>query len=101
MLDTVKRESIYQPLQPGLKFPEKPVFATHAEERRHRQQRDHERDLGGIDDPDRAFGRDPEILGDVGQRQVGHRFGMAFAVIHAEPTHVNRNVPTLRGEVRE
>lgn len=39
MLDTVKRESIYQPLQPGLKFPEKPVFATHAEERRHRQQR--------------------------------------------------------------
>ena len=39
MLDTVKRESIYQPEQPGLKFPERPSFASHAEERRHRQQR--------------------------------------------------------------
>ena len=28
MLEAVKRESIYQPLQPGLKFPEKPIFAT-------------------------------------------------------------------------
>ena len=27
------------PNKPGLKFPEKPVFATHAEERRHRQER--------------------------------------------------------------
>ena len=39
MLEAVKRESIYQPLQPGLKFPQKPTFATHAEERHHRQQR--------------------------------------------------------------
>ena len=39
MLDTRKRESIYQPEQAGLKFPEKPNFATHAEERRHRQER--------------------------------------------------------------
>jgi ribulose-5-phosphate 4-epimerase/fuculose-1-phosphate aldolase len=39
MLDTVKRESIYQPLQPGLKFPEKPVFDNPAQERRHRQER--------------------------------------------------------------
>ena len=42
-------------------------------QRRHRQQRDDERDLGRVDDPDRAFGRDVEVLGDVGQRQVGHR----------------------------
>jgi ribulose-5-phosphate 4-epimerase/fuculose-1-phosphate aldolase len=39
MLDKVKRVSIYQPEQPGLKFPEIPSFATHAEERRHRQER--------------------------------------------------------------
>jgi ribulose-5-phosphate 4-epimerase/fuculose-1-phosphate aldolase len=39
MLDLTRRESIYQPLQPGLKFPEKPSFATHAEERLHRQRR--------------------------------------------------------------
>jgi ribulose-5-phosphate 4-epimerase/fuculose-1-phosphate aldolase len=39
MLDTVKRVSIYQPQQPGLKFPELPSFTSHAEERRHRQQR--------------------------------------------------------------
>jgi ribulose-5-phosphate 4-epimerase/fuculose-1-phosphate aldolase len=34
-----KRESIYQPTQEGRKFPEQPVFATHAEERRHRKER--------------------------------------------------------------
>lgn len=34
-----KRESIYQPTQEGRKFPELPVFATHAEERRHRKER--------------------------------------------------------------
>ncbi len=39
MLDTVKRESIYQPQQAGLIFPEKPHFETHAQERRHRQER--------------------------------------------------------------
>jgi ribulose-5-phosphate 4-epimerase/fuculose-1-phosphate aldolase len=39
MLDTVKRESIYQPQQQGLKFPEKPVFANVADERRHLKQR--------------------------------------------------------------
>jgi ribulose-5-phosphate 4-epimerase/fuculose-1-phosphate aldolase len=39
MLDKVKRVSIYQPEQPGLKFPEIPVFATAAEERLHRKQR--------------------------------------------------------------
>jgi ribulose-5-phosphate 4-epimerase/fuculose-1-phosphate aldolase len=39
MLDVTQRESIYQPLQPGLIFPEKPQFATHAEERLHRKQR--------------------------------------------------------------
>lgn len=39
MLDKVKRVSIYQPEQPGLKFPEIPSFATHAEERLHRKQR--------------------------------------------------------------
>jgi hypothetical protein len=39
MLDTVKRESIYQPEQPGLKFPEIPKFSTPAQERRHRQER--------------------------------------------------------------
>lgn len=37
--DTAPRESIYQPEQRGLKFPEVPVFATPAEERRHRKQR--------------------------------------------------------------
>lgn len=39
MLDRTKRESIYQPEQPGLVFPERPTFATMAEERRHRQER--------------------------------------------------------------
>ena len=39
MLDVVKRVSVYQPQQVGLKFPEIPVFATHAEERQHRKQR--------------------------------------------------------------
>ncbi len=39
MLNTRKRESIYQPEQPGLKFPETPTFATPAAERRHRQER--------------------------------------------------------------
>jgi len=35
MLDTIKRISVYQPTQVGLKFPELPTFATHAAERRH------------------------------------------------------------------
>ena len=39
MLDTRKRESVYQPQQPGLAFPELPSFATHAEEREHRKRR--------------------------------------------------------------
>ncbi|MBC7602735.1 MAG: class II aldolase/adducin family protein, partial [Ramlibacter sp.] len=39
MLDKVKRESIYQPTQPGLAFPEVPVFSLLAEERRHRKER--------------------------------------------------------------
>ncbi len=41
MLNKVQtpRESIYQPEQPGLLFPQRPTFTTHAEERRHRQQR--------------------------------------------------------------
>ena len=39
MLDTVKRTSVYQPTQVGLKFPELPSFATHAEERKHRKER--------------------------------------------------------------
>jgi ribulose-5-phosphate 4-epimerase/fuculose-1-phosphate aldolase len=34
-----KRVSVYQPEQQGLKFPEVPVFATHAEERQHRKER--------------------------------------------------------------
>lgn len=34
-----KRESVYQPTQEGLKFPELPSFATPAEERRHRKER--------------------------------------------------------------
>jgi hypothetical protein len=39
MLNTVKRTSIYQPQQQGLKFPEVPSFANVADERRHRRQR--------------------------------------------------------------
>jgi ribulose-5-phosphate 4-epimerase/fuculose-1-phosphate aldolase len=39
MLDTTPRVSIYQPEQPGLKFPELPEFQTHAEERQHRKER--------------------------------------------------------------
>jgi hypothetical protein len=39
MLDTIKRESIDQPEQAGLKFPERPSFATRAQERRQRQKR--------------------------------------------------------------
>jgi len=39
VLDTLdKRVSIYQPEQPGLIFPERPSFATHAEERLYRKQ---------------------------------------------------------------
>lgn len=34
-----KRLSVYQPTQPGLRFPELPSFATAAEERRHRKER--------------------------------------------------------------
>jgi ribulose-5-phosphate 4-epimerase/fuculose-1-phosphate aldolase len=34
-----KRKSLYQPDQPGRKFPEEPSFATAAEERLHRKQR--------------------------------------------------------------
>jgi ribulose-5-phosphate 4-epimerase/fuculose-1-phosphate aldolase len=34
-----KRKSLYQPDQPGRKFPEEPTFATPAEERLHRKQR--------------------------------------------------------------
>jgi len=39
MLDTVKRISVYQPTQPGLKFPELPTFNSPAEERQHRKER--------------------------------------------------------------
>jgi ribulose-5-phosphate 4-epimerase/fuculose-1-phosphate aldolase len=39
LLSDTKRASIYQPDQPGRKFPEVPSFATHAEERQHRKQR--------------------------------------------------------------
>lgn len=34
-----QRVSVYQPEQQGLKFPQVPVFATHAEERQHRKER--------------------------------------------------------------
>lgn len=39
MLDRTKRISVYQPEQEGLKFPEIPVFTTHAAERQHRKER--------------------------------------------------------------
>lgn len=39
MLDTTPRVSVYQPEQPGLKFPELPEFQTHADLRRHRKER--------------------------------------------------------------
>ena len=39
MLDKTQRISIYQPEQPGLKFPELPQSKTHAEERQHRKER--------------------------------------------------------------
>ena len=39
MLDTVKRTSVYQPTQVGLKFPEIPSFDSYAEERQHRKER--------------------------------------------------------------
>ena len=39
MLDAVKRHSVYQPQQVGLKFPEVLVFASPAQERQHRKQR--------------------------------------------------------------
>lgn len=39
MLETHGRESIYQPTQPGLIFPERPHFADLAGERRYRKQR--------------------------------------------------------------
>ena len=49
------------------------AIADDVGEGRHRQQRDHQGDLVGIDDPDRTLGGDGKILGDVGQRQIGHR----------------------------
>jgi len=39
MLDSIQRESVYQPEQAGLKFPELPTFSTRIEERRHRKER--------------------------------------------------------------
>ncbi len=39
MLELGERESIYQPEQKGLRFPEVPLFASHEEERQHRKQR--------------------------------------------------------------
>jgi ribulose-5-phosphate 4-epimerase/fuculose-1-phosphate aldolase len=39
VLDKVKRVSVYQPEQPGLKFPELPTFASFADERVHRKER--------------------------------------------------------------
>ena len=39
MLDSVKRISVYQPTQEGLKLLEQPTFATHTEERKHRKER--------------------------------------------------------------
>lgn len=39
MLDRTKRISVYQPTQPGLKFPELPQFETPAQERQHRKER--------------------------------------------------------------
>ncbi|MEM8823316.1 MAG: class II aldolase/adducin family protein [Pseudomonadota bacterium] len=39
MLDLGNRESIYQPTQEGLTFPERPTFATAAEERRYLKER--------------------------------------------------------------
>lgn len=39
MVNVTERVSLYQPEQQGLEFPSVPVFATHAEERRHRKER--------------------------------------------------------------
>jgi hypothetical protein len=39
MLDTINRESIDQPKQAGLKFPEIPAFAARAQAHRQRQER--------------------------------------------------------------
>jgi ribulose-5-phosphate 4-epimerase/fuculose-1-phosphate aldolase len=39
MPDRTQRVSIYQPEQPGLRFPEIPVFSSHPEERLHRKER--------------------------------------------------------------
>ena len=39
MLDRTKRISVYQPTQPGLKFPELPEFEPHAQTRQHRKER--------------------------------------------------------------
>lgn len=39
MLDRVKNHSIYMPTQPGLIFPEEPIFDSHEAERKHRKER--------------------------------------------------------------
>lgn len=39
MLDRTRQVSVYEPTQLGLKFPERPSFATVAEERQHRKER--------------------------------------------------------------
>jgi len=49
------------------------AIAHDVAQRRDRQQHDHQGDLVGVDDPDRALRRDREILRDVGQGQIGHR----------------------------
>ena len=38
-VDLKQRTSVYQPEQPGLKFPAEPAFSSHAEERLHRKKR--------------------------------------------------------------
>lgn len=39
MLDRTRRTSLYEPTQLGLKFPQMPAFAAHAQERQHRKER--------------------------------------------------------------
>ena len=53
-------------------------YADQLAQRRERQQRDHDGELVGVDDPDRVGGRNPQLLpdgrqGDVGDGAVKHR----------------------------
>jgi hypothetical protein len=74
-----------------------PAITEAFAKRRERQQQDSDRQLIGVDDPDRRRGRRPDFLADRRQRDVGdcaveHRHGQR------EPDRSCRPIPPRRGQ---